>query len=207
MKKMILALAITLPLSAFSQGNTTTGARKEMAPKQKLGVYVGADYMNLSEAIVTLKTKNGATINGSKTDTNTSGIHMGMAGVRVGYEKLFPINIGFDLATRFIESFNKSEYGDTKLQMIIPEANFVAGVGVFRAYIGANLATFTGSTAARDYKTQVGGQAGLGVRLPSGLGINAGSTLINQKLNLDSANLEDADVLISGFTTNITYSF
>jgi hypothetical protein len=206
-KKSVLILVLALSFSAFAQNNVVTGKFHEGERSQK-GFYVGADYMNLTDVHVKI-TANGSW--GSSSSKSEGGLHLGAAGVRLGYTQTPETGVGFEGGVRILETFNSSEYGDMKLQMIIPEANIKFAVNrFFLGYAGFNTAVWTGSTTANRYKTGLGGQAGLGIRFNKELALNTGYTIMNQTYSETSSEFGsnfNLDLQISGFNSNLTYTF
>lgn len=206
MKKIVLMFALMLSISSFAQDNNLSTRASRPASPSPLGIYVGLDYMNLTDVHMQYSAK---TPYGTYTDHMESGTHLGMAGIAVGYDRTPDRGIGFKAGLRLLESFNRSEFGEDKLQMIIPEVNLtVAATNWLVGYAGANAAVWTGSSAAYKYKTQLGGQAGLGLRFTKNIALNAGYTILSQKASDSSFGTDvDMDIQVSGFNTNLTYMF
>lgn len=207
MKKFAIILALATSVNAFAQTNDSTARVnvKEMDQSQK-GFYVGADYMNLTDVHSKINYK---TSYASGSDTSVGGTQLGMAGVTLGYVRTPDRGFGFSGGVRLLEAFNKSEYGEMKLQTIVPEANLTLAMNrLLVGYAGLNAAAFTGSTAATKFQTNLGAQAGLGLRLNSNVAINAGYTMLNQKMTEKSgSDSYDVEFQISGFNTNVVYVF
>jgi hypothetical protein len=206
MKKVVLMFALMLSASSFAQDNQLSTRASKPASPSPLGIYVGADYMNLTDVHAQRTAK---TPYGTYSDHAEYGAQLGMAGITVGYDRTPDSGIGFKAGLRLLESFNRSEYGDDKLQMIIPEVNLtLAATNWLVGYAGANAAVWTGSSAAYKFKTQIGGQAGLGLRFTKNIGLNAGYTIMSEKISESNFGTEtDLDLQISGFNTNLTYMF
>jgi opacity protein-like surface antigen len=205
MKKIIFSSVLLLSMVSGAQENVMSTSQKYENGQK--GMYVGVDYMNLTDAHVKITAKSDTY--GNFNDNSVGGTHLGLAGVTLGYTQTPEQGLGFSMGARLLESFNQSEYGDTKLQAIIPEANLtLAANRYFIGYVGANAAVLTGSSTASKFKTQLGLQGGLGVRFTKNLALNAGYTMINQKMtNSDGAFDIEAEFQWSGFNSNVVYTF
>lgn len=108
-----------------------------------------------------------------------------------------------------MESFNRSEYEDTKLYIVMPQANLtVAANQMLIAYAGGNVAVLSGSSSISKYKSSLGLQAGLGLRFSKDISISAGYTMMNQRFEETQDNVEvEADVRLSGFNSSLLYTF
>lgn len=209
MKKLILALAISVPTIGFAQGNTTSASQAELSPKKNLGLSVGAEYMNLSDMKFTFKPKRELR-NYVGDETYSQGMHIGMAGVKIGYQKINNAGtgmagFGFDLNLRFLQSINRSEIeGIKSLYFLIPEANLVYGPGALSIFVGANTTSISGSREFDDYRLAMGGQAGLGLKLNESLKIKAGYSV--SRFFIEQTDF-DADIAMSGFYSSLNYTF
>jgi len=206
--KLALILSLAFAFSASAQNMKTFAPTPKKDNSFQKGFYIGSEYMNLTDMRVTVR---GTSEYGNFNDRYEGGTHLGVAGIRLGYAQTPEKGFGFEAGARLLESLNRSEYGDTKLQMIVPEGNLTGAVNrYFLGYIGLNVAVWTGSTEASKYKPGVGGQIGLGARFSKHFALNAGSTLMNQTLSSTSEfgnSKFDAEILVSGFTANLTYTF
>jgi hypothetical protein len=207
MKKIILALSIALPMTGFAQGNITSGSASQMSPTKKLGVYVGAEYMNLTDFKAKFELKGPGTFqDGSRESKSQGGTHMGFAGIKIGYKSIPERGLGFDGGLRLLETFVRSEWADNKVQIALLEANAVlAANSLFLGYAGLNYNKLSGTSQLNnDYKGMVGAQAGLGLRFNSDIAMHAGYTVTRTRV-------EDSDFAatleLSGFNTGLTYTF
>lgn len=135
---------------------------------------------------------------------------MGLAGVSAGYGMTESNGFGLKAGIRLLDSFNRGEYGDQKVQIIIPEGNLTFSANeLFSLYGGLNAAVLTGSTSINKYKTQIGAQAGCGINFTKQVALNAGYTILRQKLSdtSDSGLKVDIDAQLSGFNSALTYTF
>lgn len=203
---MVLGFA----MNTFAQGGNTTTSNSSMRKMddRKTGIYVGLTYMNLSDIKMDYKAKHKPT--GTKfSDSSTGGTHLGMAGIAAGYDRTPDFGLGFNAGAQLMESFNRSEYGDTKLYIVMPQANLtVAANRMLTAYAGGNVAVWSGSSAANKYQSQLGLQAGLGLRFSKDIALSAGYTMMNQKYETTEDNIEiDAEFRVSGFNSALVYTF
>ncbi|MEZ0392782.1 MAG: outer membrane beta-barrel protein [Pseudobdellovibrionaceae bacterium] len=208
MKKTVFILTLIASISSFAQSNSlSTNMSKTSSGNSQKGFYIGADYMNISDVKIDYSFRgNGRSASG---DT-VGGTHIGMGGITLGYNKTPDRGFGFSAGARFLESFNRSEYEDWKIQMIIPEANLTLAVNsLLVIYAGLNSAVFTGSSSADRLQSRPGFQSGLGFRLTKNVAWNAGYTIINQHINdkLEIGTAAEVDVRYSGFNSNLTYTF
>lgn len=206
MKKKVVLFSLFLSCAALAQNTSITGKGSGGDHSQK-GFYIGFDYMNLTDVHSKIIFSSDA----GKADYEENGTHLGTAGIRLGYNSTPESGFGYEAGARFLENFNKSEYGggDNKLYMIIPEVNATFAANRFLVgYIGINAAIFNGSTAAEQYKTDVGGQLGLGFRFTKELALNAGYTILRQRASLTNSSFDaDVEYQIGGFNSNLTYTF
>lgn len=199
MPKILLIIAMFFSTTAMAQ-NYSAGKAPQKASGGINGLYLGAEYMNLTDQHIEVKAK--APYTGSAQDT--SGMHLGMAGVRAGLNWIPQFNTGVNLGLRFLQAFNKSEYGSDATQIIIPELNLLLAAGSsLYFYGGINMGKFLGSQN-EDMKSELGAQAGLGLSLTRSIVFNAGYTLLHQSY---SNAMMDADLQISGFNSSLNYTF
>lgn len=207
MKKLVIVFVLLTSISSFAQSNSlSTNVSKSKGKSQK-GFYMGLDYMNLTDLQIKYKFKSDYGNHSGRSERGTS---LGVGGVTLGYNQTPDRGFGFSAGARFLEAINRSEYGDQKLQMIIPEGNItLAASSLFTIYAGLNAAVWTGSTAATQYKTQLGAQAGMGLRFTKNLALNAGYTMMNQKYSETDDYLTEyeLEMQISGFTSSLVYTF
>ncbi|MES3037701.1 MAG: hypothetical protein V4736_07315 [Bdellovibrionota bacterium] len=206
MKKLVVAIvgSVLVSQGAFAQGQSMSMQLEKPAIK---GFYVGADYMNLTDIKVKATAFGGAYFRATGTNESKSegGTHVGMAGVRLGYIHPSPTKFAIGGGVRLIESFNRSEWGDSKVQIVMPEANLIYSfTEKVNTYGGINYAKFTGSSAANEFKPQLGLQAGLGMKFTRAISANAGYTMMGETIEDDRVKME---FVISGFNTNVNYSF
>lgn len=180
----------------------------------KLGISVGAEYINITDVNVTAKFSDRY---GSSTYTSKGGTHLGMAGFGAAFNKLDPNALGAIVKLRILQSFNKSEVGDdTKVTMIIPEANLAYSFNsAFSIYGGGNVSIWRGSEQINKYTPGLGLQAGLLFKV-NDISLNAGSTVMSQTFK-DSYEYtsggntyrsdSEASVLVSGFSAGVSYNF
>lgn len=202
----VFALSLmTLSNTVFAQNNVSRLQKPSQESPLK-GAYIGLDYMNLSDLKVSSELK---TSNGSSSYDSTGSTHLGLLGIRLGYGQTPESGLGYEGGVRFLESFNQSEYEDTKIYMIIPEANLKIALNkLLVAFAGVNFSMITGSSLYNDYKGQLGAQAGFGFRLPYQVAINLGYTMMNQKFESRGSNASlSGDVRLSGFNSNVVYLF
>jgi len=204
-----LTLATLVASSAFAQDNNTTSQMKRPQDSSQKGIFVGAEYINITDMNIeiTAKSKNGF---GSNSDKSSGGGHLGMAGVRLGYSQTPTVGAGFNAGLTVLTGINKSEYGDDNVTAYLPQGNFTFGFNkMLMAYIGPNIAILRSSSSFNDiYKPDIGGQIGLGLRLSKNLSLAAGSTLIRQKIEIDDSDVSaTGELQLSGFTSNLTYTF
>ena len=206
MKKILLA-AMFLTTTAFAQGTSTNtmSTRPDRDHAQK-GVYLGYEYMNLSDIHLRYKFS-GTGFNSS--GYREGGTHLGMSGINVGYNSTPDVGLGFKAGARILGAMNASEYGEKRIDMIIGEGNLTAAVNSYLAgYVGLNLAKFSGSQEIEKYETQVGGQFGVSVRFSNSIAANAGYTMLNQRRSSSTdEQKETLEVLFSGFNTSFAYTF
>jgi hypothetical protein len=207
MKVIALLLASCLSSMALAQSNVSTGAMPKM--KNILsGVYVGVDYMNITDVKISysLKGNNGGTSSG----TNNSGTSLGAIGVRVGYDKTPIQGFGFAGGVRYLESMNTSESGPSKIQILIPEFNgTLAANSFFAVFAGLNYSKFVApSFISKDNTGQLGMQFGFTGRFTKNIAANIGYTMINQKYDKKEYwGSQSNDVRYGGFTTSMNYIF
>lgn len=209
MKKILgTLLVLGFTANSFAQVENVSKATFSKNESSKTGIYVGLAYMNISEFKLeyTFTAKNG----GRKfSDTSTQGTHLGTAGIAIGYERTPDYGLGFSAGVQMMESFNRSEYGSTKLYIVMPEVNLtVAANSMFMAYGGGNAAIWSGSSAANRYTPDIGGQLGVGLRFNRDIAIKAGYTIMSLTLKDTDENADqDAKVLASGFNSSLLYTF
>jgi hypothetical protein len=211
MKKIALAIALVCTtVNAFGQKNemrTTTTMPKVETTKR--GFYVGMDYINLTDAQIKLtstnKTDNSATFSFDEKATT----HMGIAGLRLGYSQTPISGFGFNAGLRMLETFNRSEYGDAKIQIFIPEGNLEYAINQYLVpYIGVNFSVWTGSSDLNVYRPGAGLQTGIGFQFNRSLVLTAGYTLLSQTMeDEDSDSSSKGQILLGGFSSNLTYTF
>lgn len=207
MKKLALALILTVTSNCFAQQNSMSTTLPKPVDNSQNGLYVGLDYMNLTDIHIKWESHSS---DFSGTAKDEGGFHLGLAGVSFGYNKTPEQGLGVSAGLRLFQKLNHNENGDnTKIQIIVPEANFTLAANRYlTGYAGLNAAVLTGSTSTNDYRTQLGGQVGLGLRFTRNVAMNAGYTIIRQKVSYRSADYSsDADFQFSGFNSNVTYTF
>jgi hypothetical protein len=208
MKKIALALAvICTTASAFAQQNEM----RSTMPKNdgtKRGVYIGLDYINLTDikSQSTMKEKDTG-ITHSFDDSATT--HAGVAGLRIGYSRTPSFGFGFNAGLRMLETFNRSESGDQKTQIFIPEGNMLFALSeTFVPYLGLNTSVWTGSSNMNELHPGPGAQIGMGIQFNRSLALNVGYTFVSQTIKQEEATYStEGTFMVGGFTSNMNYTF
>ena len=206
MKKLAMALVLGSSLSAFAQGSISTSQEKIAPSESQNGMYVGADYMNITDVHMKFTARSqGQTFSSS----SVGGVSLGMAGVTLGYNKTPEIGLGFRGGAQLLQSINKSESGDTTFQILIPEFNGTLAIHQKAVlFAGVNTSVWGGSEGFRKYKSGLGLQAGITGRINRNLALNAGYTMMTQTLSDNSfGSSVEMEVQASGFNSNVTYTF
>lgn len=216
----VLGVMNSVGLSAMAQVNASeTRVRKSFSQE---GFFVGFEYMNLtdihikSEGSSSSTDKDGNVYSESRSDSSVAGTHMGLAGISLGYNSTPESGVGFIIGLRLMESFVRSEWGDQKLGIVMPEASLSFAFGKYAySYAGLNVGKFSNSSGYNDFKPQIGAQIGLGLRFTPYLALNAGYTMIRQELNnsytysSSSGTVRGeskAEFQISGFSSGLSYT-
>jgi opacity protein-like surface antigen len=209
MKKIALSFAlICASLSAFGQQNELR-TNLPNVEGTKRGFFIGVDYMNLTDLTAKFETKSkDGSYHNTANYTETG--HIGMGGLRLGYNQTPTFGPGFNAGLRMVETLNRSEWGgDNKVQMFIPEANFQFAFGEnFVPYIGLNTSLWTGSSTMNVYRPGLGAQAGISFQFKRSVALNLGYTLLTQTYEQDDSGYESkGDIQTGGFTTSVNYTF
>jgi hypothetical protein len=191
--------------TAFGQNGSgiSTSMKKQDAGFSQQGFLVGAEYMNITE----LKIKIGS-------DEHSESGHLGMGGVRIGYNDTPDTGFGFNAGASFIRRTNKSE-SDGDFGFIIPSGNLTYGFQKYiTGYAGLNVAILEEPSEAKEFfKPDLGLQAGLGFRFTKNIALNAGYMVIGQRVkttvydNYEATSEEDGKVYYSGFNSSLVYTF
>jgi hypothetical protein len=172
----------------------------------QLGPYVGFDYMNLTDVQATQRIAGqGQNI---KVDSKF-GTHLGMGGVSFGYNQSPDRGFGFRAGVRLMDSLNQSEYKDDRMQIFLPESSFVyAFNSYFLTYAGINYAVWLGSDNYKQFRPNIGGQGGFGLRFSRNVSWNLGYTMMRQSLSEEFLTYNvKTEIQLSGFNTNLVYNF
>lgn len=210
--KSIFASAFILLFSAtsFAQSNVNTlKTESKSTPSQyENGLYLGLDYMNVTDIQMKTSVTSDVFELSQGERKSEGGTQLGLAGISIGYAKLPYQGFGFRAGSRFLESFNESEYGKQKLYMIVPELNAALALQRVVIYAGINASVWTGSSDTNDYRTQIGAQTGLGFRINEHFTVNAGYTIMRQKLENKIRSISwSSELQASGFNSNVVYTF
>jgi hypothetical protein len=208
MKNLVLILTLVTSTIGFAQDQAIrTRIVKKPKTNAQQGVYVGLDYMNLTDVHAKVSAK---TPYGNFSDSTESGTALQMAGLTIGYNQTPDTGLGFSAGSRFLENFiDRKGETNQKLQMIVPEANLTfAATSNFILYGGANLSFWRASETDQTYEAQIGGQAGLAFRFTKDIALNMGYTVLNQKASTKTSDMNaDFELQLSGFTSNLIYTF
>lgn len=208
MKKLVITLILTYSATVLAQQGQTIESRNTL-PKQSStlrGFFVGVDYMNLTD----MTSSSTSTRSGVRTSESTQGgTHLGMGGIRMGYNQAPDIGFGFNAGLRLLQTMNASEAGGGKAQMLIPDVNLIYAVNrIFVPYVGVNTTFLTSENSTADYQNRIGGQLGLGVRFTRKMMMSIGSTLVSLGTKYqDTKDETEGEFQLNGFTTNLTYTF
>ena len=193
------AIAAEGPVSEVSTSGKFSSAQS--------GLYVGLDYMNLTDLQGKSKYQDQY---GSDEMETKGGVSLGLLGVRLGYNQTPDKGFGFEVGGRYLQGFNKSETGDDAVRILIPEANLkYAFHPAFLVYGGINGAFWDGNESLRKYKTKLGAQAGIGFRFAKSVALNAGYTMLNQKIDepISSNSKYEAHIQLSGLNSTLPHPF
>lgn len=207
MKKIIAILSLlSMTSTVFAQGHISTEKMKKPDYSQK-GFYLGLSYINLTDVHAAFTSSGSA---GENSGYSESGTHIGLAGVTLGYNRTPEKGFGFSAGAQILEAINRVEFDDEKLNIFLPEVNATFALNRSMLFFaGLNAGVWSGSETAKKFKTQLGGQGGIGIRFNRDLALNAGYTMMNQKYSDDSEGHQqfDADLQYSGFNSTLTYTF
>ena len=204
---LIVLLTAIMTSAAFAQTETSLSTevdRFEAGHGQK-GITVGAEYMNITD----IRSRVGS----EKSSVTT---HLGMTGVRVGYNQTPDVGFGFTAIASYLQSFNKSEAGaDEKVAFFVPSGNLTYGFQKYlTGYAGFNVGVLTAPSDMKKYfKPAIGWQAGLGVRVTKNVALNAGYTVISQQVDYKTYTYSGGEekqtgyIDFGGFNSNLTYTF
>jgi len=208
---LIVLLAALMTTAAFAQTETqtenglSTSIDKFQIGHAQKGITVGAEYMNITNVRLEM--------NSQKVNLHT---HLGMTGIRVGYNQTPDTGFGFNAIASYLESFNKSEAGDEKTAFFVPSGNLTYGFQQYlTGYAGFNVAFLTSPSRDKDmFKPAVGLQAGLGARFTKNLTLSAGYTILSQRVDFKTyvysngnEQRQEGYLTMSGFNSNVTYTF
>lgn len=208
MKITVFLFAIVLSSIASAQTQVSTGKASNNESILK-GAYIGLDYMNLTDLKATKKESN-VPVTGLDSE---GGMSLGLAGIRLGYQKQIgrsAFNVGG--GARYSESFNENEggRGSDKAQLLVIESNGQYELNsLFAGYVGWNYSDFIGPSKLADYLSGgVGLQIGFIVSPAKHFSFNAGYTMLNQELTMESGTSKVvANMRFSGFTSSLNYVF
>jgi len=207
---LIVLLAALMTTAAFAQTENDLSTSIDNIDKFQIGhaqkgVTVGVEYMNITDVRLEL--------NSQKFNLNT---HLGVTGIRVGYNQTPDTGFGFNAIASYLESFNKSEAGDEKTAFFVPSGNLTYGFQKYlTGYAGFNVAVMTSPSSAKDmFKPAMGLQAGLGARFTKNLTLSAGYTILSQRVDFKTyvysngnEQRQEGYLTMSGFNSNVTYTF
>lgn len=203
MKKIIIALSLVFSFSAFAQNSSVTdnARRPDLTSK---GFYIGVDYMKL------ILTHSKDTYRDQVGEYNTEGEvseDENFAGFRLGYSSTPISGIGYEAGFRFLQHLSDEENEKTRISIL--ELNAILAMNhIFIGYVGINGAIFGGSSVVDEYKADVGGQVGLGLRLTSDLTFSIGYTVIRQKIaKVTPTSDSDSAYQFDNYNSNLTYTF
>jgi opacity protein-like surface antigen len=203
--QLTVFLASLMACTAFAQSGSgvSTSMKKRDAGFSQEGFQIGAEYMNISE----LRVKIGSD------DRSESG-HLGMAGVRIGYNHTPDTGIGFNAGASFLQRINHSEAVDN-FSFFIPSVNLTYGFHKYvTGFAGPNVAFLNEPSEAKEFfKPDLGLQAGLGFRFTENIALNAGYLVIGQRVratvyhNGEQISDDEGHVYYSGFNSSLVYTF
>lgn len=213
---LIISTIACLFSTAFAQDPISRSSESKSEKKRLNSNFsLGFEYVNFSDSIIMI---DASSTTESRSETLHQGGGLSMAGVSLGYQRIFDNSLGFSTNIRHYLSTQKSN-NESNINLTVPEANLVyAFTEKFTSYLGANVGILSGTSYTGKMKPNVGFQFGLGYRISKQASLHLGSTTIHNTFS-DSMTVTDsngqviaaanvnATLLTSGASAGFKYLF